>query len=185
MELAHPDLFPHEIGGHVIPFLQACDGRQAGGDGHAQAGIGPVRQAFHQHTVDDIAAADDARPDGDRTDGLHAGETQDRLFRREMDREGRLLGRDCGGTGDAHIPGQGGDAVPHGMTESGRDGDGHDDDEETHGDGHRRESPLEFEFAGYETVRGHATRCGRAPPRDGTSGRLRGCRRRRRRSGSS
>ena len=42
VELAHANLFPDEIGGHVISFLEARDGRKARGNGHAQAGVRTV-----------------------------------------------------------------------------------------------------------------------------------------------
>ena len=184
VELAHPDLFPDEISGHVVPFLQAGDGRETGGDGHAQAGVRTVGEALDQHAVDDVAAADDARPDGDRTDGLHPGNGQDGLFRRQVGRDGSLFRHDGRGRGDPDVAGQGRDAVPYGLTESGRDGYGDDNHQETHGDGSRREFTLELEFPRYEAVGRHLTRCGRAPLRDGTWRHPRGCRRRRRRSGS-
>ena len=146
-EAAHADFFPDEIGRHFIPFPQAQNTAQAGGNAHAEGGIHPVGKAFDENAVDPVSAAHDALPDDDGRQFLHPGKRADRLLGGQVDGDGLHLGR-IGR--DADIPRHRRHPFPDRMAETGRDGDGEDNHKETHGDRCRRDAPLEFEFTGYE-----------------------------------
>ena len=110
-----------------------------------------MTDTLHHHTVDGFAALDNAGTDHRRRNVYHPRKGTDGRFGGQVQGHRGWIGPHRGGVGlNAHVPREGAYAFPDGAAETAAHRYGHDNHEETDGDGHRRQVSLKIEFPRYE-----------------------------------